>query len=103
MVINDELIGVMAAVTFKADKRFSSSEGLFYARIATAATLIIDQRRRLSTLRTLSCEHATTGSLVKNDLDLEIVTAISQLVKLKPYKKAVIISLIRDIQSFVES
>jgi GAF domain-containing protein len=104
MLINDNLIGVMAAVTYKADKRFSSAEGLFYARISTVAALIIEQRRRLATLKDLSRDNEVSGPLRKDEhLDLEIVAAISQLAQTRPNKKAVIARLLHDIQSFLES
>lgn len=103
MVIKDNLIGVMAAVSFKDDKRFSSADGLFYARISTVAALVIDQRRRLATLRAMSRNQEVSGPLTKDDLDLEIVTAVSQLAKIKPDKKAGIARILRDIQSFLES
>jgi GAF domain-containing protein len=103
MVINDNLIGVMAAVTYDENKRFNSAEGLFYARISTVAALVMDQRRRLATLQTLSREDKVTGPLRKDEhLDLDIVAAISQLAKTTPDKKAAIARLLWDIQSFLE-
>ena len=48
LIVNDTLIGVMTAVSFKADKRFSSADARLYARIAWVAGIVIDQRRRLA-------------------------------------------------------
>jgi GAF domain-containing protein len=104
LLIDDTLIGVLAAVSFKEDKRFSSADALLYARIACVAAIIIDQRRRLTALQSLSDGREISGLLREGErLDLEIVAAVSRLVKAKPARKVAIARLLSDILSFQES
>lgn len=104
LVINDTLIGVITAVTFKEDKRFSSHDALLYARIASVIALVIDQRRRLAALQELSYGKEVSGLLREDErLDLEIVATVSSLVKARPERKAAIARLLTDILSFLES
>ena len=104
LLINDTLIGVITAVSFKAGKRFSSADALLYARIAWVVAIVIDQRRRLAALQDLSFGKAVSGLLREDErLDLEIVAAVSGLVKARPERKAGIARLLSDIQSVLES
>ena len=104
LIINDTLIGVMTAVSFKADKRFSSADARLYARIAWVAGIVIDQRRRLAALQSLSYGREVSGLLREDErLDLEIVAAVSRLVQVKPERKAGIARLLSDLLSFLES
>jgi GAF domain-containing protein len=104
LIVNDTLIGVITAVSFKEDKKFSSADALLYARIAWVAAIVIDQRRRLAALQSLSDGRKVAGLLREDErLDLEIVAAVSRLVKAKPERKAGIARLLSDILSFLES
>jgi len=47
MLIGDNLVGVITAVSFKKGKRFTSNDALLYARFASIAAIVVDQRRRL--------------------------------------------------------
>jgi GAF domain-containing protein len=104
LVINDTLIGVITAVSFKEDKRFSSADALLYARIASVIAIVIDQRRRLAALQALSYGKEVSGLLREDErLDLEIVATVSSLVKARPERKAAMARLLADILSFLES
>jgi putative methionine-R-sulfoxide reductase with GAF domain len=104
LIVNDTLIGVMTAVSFKEGKRFSSADALLYARIAWVAAIVIDQRRRLAALHSLSYGKEVSGLLREDErLDLEIVAAVSRLVKAKLERIAGIARLLSDILSFLES
>ena len=104
LLINDTLIGVITAVSFKEGKRFSSADALLYARIAWVVAIVIDQRRRLAALQDLSYGKEVSGLLREDErLDLEIVAAVSSLVKARPERKAGIARLLSDILSFLES
>jgi GAF domain-containing protein len=103
LLVNDTLIGVLTAVSFQADKRFSSADALLYARLATVAALVIDQRRRLEAIRALSLEREMSGTLREDErLDLEIVALVSRLVKAGPGKKTHIARLLADILAVLE-
>jgi hypothetical protein len=47
MLVADELVGVITAVSFDREKRFSAADGDLYARLATVAALVVQQRRVL--------------------------------------------------------
>ena len=47
MLVGDDLIGVLTAVSFKKGKRFSAKDGELYGRLASVAGVVVDQRRRL--------------------------------------------------------
>jgi GAF domain-containing protein len=104
LIVNDTLIGVMTAVSFKEDKRFSSADALLYARMARVAGIVIDQRHRLAALQSLSSGQGVSGPLREDErLDLEIVAAVSSLVKANPGRKAGIARLLSDILALQES
>jgi len=56
MLIGERLIGVITAVSFDADKRFSSNDALLYGRLATVAGVVVEQRRRLLTSEAMQQE-----------------------------------------------
>jgi hypothetical protein len=61
----------MTAVIFKEDKRFNCADALLLARIAWVAAIVIDQRRRLAALQTLSFGKEVSG-LLKEDERLDL-------------------------------
>ena len=104
MLVSDTLMGVITAVSFKEDKRFSSADALLYARLAGVAALVIDQRRRLTALKALSDDREISGPLREDErMDLEIVALVSRLVKAKPEKKAGIVRLLSELLAFLET
>ena len=47
MLVADNLVGVLTAVSFTSGKRFSSRDGDLYGRLAAVAGVVVDQGRRL--------------------------------------------------------
>ncbi len=47
MLIRDEVCGVITAVSFAAEKRFTAHDAELQAKIATVAAVVVDQQRRL--------------------------------------------------------
>lgn len=47
MLVRDECIGVVTAVSFREEKRFGAREASLYARLAAIAGVIVQQRRAL--------------------------------------------------------
>jgi len=47
MLIDDRLVGVITAVSFEAGKRFTNEHAALYARAASVAGVVVDQRRRI--------------------------------------------------------
>jgi GAF domain-containing protein len=50
MLIDDRLVGVITAVSFEADKRFTNEHAALYARAASVAGVVVDQRRKIDAL-----------------------------------------------------
>lgn len=61
MVVGNALIGVLTAVSFRPGKRFSADDGKLYARYATIAALVVDQRRRLAAVE--AKDHALLSNM----------------------------------------
>jgi GAF domain-containing protein len=51
MLADDQLVGVISAVSFDEGRRFSADDARLYARAAAVAGLLVQQRRALSLLR----------------------------------------------------
>lgn len=47
MLVGEELVGVITAVSFDRNKRFSADDGDLYGRIAAVAGVVVEQRRKL--------------------------------------------------------
>jgi GAF domain-containing protein len=50
MLVGDELVGVITAVTFEPGKRFTSDQGELYARIAAVAGVVVELRQKLAAI-----------------------------------------------------
>jgi len=50
MLIDDRLVGVITAVGFEEGKHFTSQNATLYARAASVAGVVVDQRRRIDAL-----------------------------------------------------
>jgi GAF domain-containing protein len=47
MLVRDECVGVLTAVSFKHGRRFQSRDAALYARLATVAAVLVQQRKAL--------------------------------------------------------
>jgi GAF domain-containing protein len=47
MLVRDECVGVLTAVSFKQGRRFQSRDAALYARLATVAAVLVQQRKAL--------------------------------------------------------
>ncbi len=50
MLVEEELIGVITAVSFRPRKRFTSADALLYSRLAAIAGLVVDQQQQLDAI-----------------------------------------------------
>ena len=99
MLMGDRLIGVITAVSFQPDRRFNSNDATLYARIATVAGVIVEQRRRLSSVEALQEGLASPKAITEEErLDQEIVGIVKRLVRSKPDAKARIVRVLSDIE-----
>lgn len=56
MLVGDDLVGVLTAVSFETGKRFRAEHAALYSKIAAVAGVLVQQRRRIDAL-----EHITAG------------------------------------------
>lgn len=84
MLIGDTLVGILTAVSFKPDKRFTSKDALLYGRIASIAGLVVDQRRRLNAKGRDEEASKPRGFGTAGKYEQEILSTISRLVKNNP-------------------
>jgi GAF domain-containing protein len=103
MLIQDQLVGVITAVSFRPDKRFSSADATLYGRIATALAVLVDQRRKLSIVEALqSGGNIPEAATEAERLDRQIVAAVTQLVGARSDGKAQVAQLLSAIAALVE-
>jgi GAF domain-containing protein len=95
MLIGDELTGVITAVSFKTEKRFTSADALLYGRIAAIAGVVVDQRRRLNALQAAHSSSFLTPPLTDRERsERKIMDVFNRIVSRDPSKLAAIAHLL---------
>ena len=95
MLIRDELVGVITAVSFDPRKRFTAADASLYAKTASVAAVIVDQHRRLRDVENLRQSRQPlkrTGP--EGRREAEIIDCVGRLVRQRPRN-------LRDIQSLL--
>ncbi len=77
MLVADELVGVITAVTFEQGKRFSSKDGELYGRLAAVAGVVVQQRRQLKTIE----DQAKAGVVKGDDVEHRIAGSLAAIGK----------------------
>jgi transcriptional regulator with GAF, ATPase, and Fis domain len=85
MLIDDRLVGVITAVSFEAGKRFTNEHAALYARAASVAGVVVDQRRRIDALESRGVGGAESRRLSADEpLARQILEIASRLVERSP-------------------
>lgn len=95
MLVGDELIGVITAVSFVSGKRFTGRDGDLYGRLAAVAGVVVDQRRRLN---------AAAGKVsqqVENSIEHAVAASIARIAKQRPDALARLATVVSEIESLV--
>lgn len=95
MLVGDELIGVITAVSFVSGKRFTGRDGDLYGRLAAVAGVVVDQRRRLN---------AAAGKVnqqVENSIEHAVAASIARIAKQRPDALARLANVVSEIESLV--
>jgi hypothetical protein len=50
MLVGEELVGVITAVSFRPDAAFTAEQAVLYGRVAATAAVVVAQRRRIDAL-----------------------------------------------------
>lgn len=95
MLVGDDLIGVITAVSFAPGKRFSGRDGDLYGRLAAVAGVVVDQRRRLN---------AAAGKVnqqVENSVEHSVAASIARIAKQRPGALARLATIVSEIETLV--
>lgn len=85
MLIRDELVGVITAVSFDPRKRFTATDASLYAKVASVAAVIVDQHRRLRDLENLHQTRRPLKPISREDRgEAEIIDCVARLVRQRP-------------------
>jgi GAF domain-containing protein len=89
MLIRDELVGVITAVSFDPRKRFTATDASLYAKTASVAAVIVDQQRRLRDVENLrqgkSLGRKTLKPIAQGGRrEAEIIDCVARLVRQRP-------------------
>jgi len=71
MLVGDELVGVITAVSFDPAKRFTGDDSELYARIAAVAGVVVEQRRKINTI--------TTGASAATPVERSIAASLKRI------------------------
>ena len=77
MLVADDLVGVITAVTFEPDKRFTSKDGDLYGRLAAVAGVVVQQRRQLKSISEMQKGEAKSA----NDVEHRIANSLGLIGK----------------------
>jgi hypothetical protein len=95
MLIRDELVGVITAVSFDLLKRFTAADASLYAKTASVAAVIVDQHRRLRDVENLRQSRRPLKRIShEGRREAEIIDCVARLVRQRPRN-------LRDIRSLL--
>ena len=95
MLVGDDLIGVITAVSFVSGKRFTGRDGDLYGRLAAIAGVVVDQRRRLN---------AAAGKVsqqVETSVEHGVVASIARIAKQRPDALTRLATIVSEIETLV--
>jgi transcriptional regulator with GAF, ATPase, and Fis domain len=84
MVLGDDLIGVITAVSTKPDKRFTMADGQLYASLATVAAVVVHQLQRIRALEGGTEPNREPAALAADPAQQEVMDRISRLLQRDP-------------------
>ncbi len=93
LLIEDETVGVLTAISFDRDRRFGRDDASLYGKLATAAALIVRQRQRLAALE----KGARSGGDHRSATEARIVSAVGRLSQARPENLEAVASLLESL------
>jgi GAF domain-containing protein len=99
MLIRDELVGVITAVSFDPRKRFTASDASLYAKIASVAAVIVDLQRRLREIENLRQARRPLKPFAGLGGEAEIIDCVARLVRRRPRDLRGIRSLLESVET----
>ena len=105
MMLPDELIGAITAVSFKPDKRFTQQDSRIYMEFATIAALVVAQCRKISAYEDGAGAELDTdvSALSEHEaLERKLLEAVGRLRQVKPHQLAKVIAVIEAVANLAE-
>jgi len=84
MLVADDVVGVLTAVSFTPDFRFKGREVELYAKFASVAGLLVERRRRLDHLESIQNSSANEGNSMREALESRIISSVRRLIQSRP-------------------
>lgn len=97
MLINDDLVGVITAVTFEKGKRFSANDGDLYGRLATVAGVVVEQRQRINAALAGAEKKIETQA---SSTEQQLAASIAKISK-KPGALEKLAAIVKSVESLV--
>jgi GAF domain-containing protein len=99
MLVRDECVGVLTAVSFKHGRRFQSREAALYARLATVAGLIVQQRRALDAASERRESERTEPASAREMHERKIARSVLRISRVAPDALAHVADVLRSIEA----
>lgn len=96
MLVADNVVGVITAVSFAQGKRFGSKEADLYARVAAVAGVVVQQRHRINTLQgetKPATGEAPTGA------EAAIMSSVSRIAQSRPEALTHVVALLDSVEA----
>lgn len=104
MLVGDTTVGVITAVSFDKDKRFTSKDARLYASFAAVAGVIVEQRRRLAVLeqgQPAAPESSADAAAAEPSLEQRVVASLSRIAHERPDSLAQVVQLVETVERLV--
>lgn len=102
MLVGDDLVGVITAVSFHSGKRFGAEHASLYAKIASVAGVVVQQRRRIDALEHLSSDpEAPEGGGDADPHATQIVRAVTRLSQAPAADRARVAALLTAVEAVI--
>lgn len=84
MLVADDVVGVLTAVSFTPDFRFKGKEVELYGKFASVAGILVERKRRLDHFEALQNSSVNTGNNPREALESRIISSVRRLVHSRP-------------------
>ena len=85
MLIGDQTVGVITAVSFDPRKRFTAADASLYAKTASVAAVVVDQHRRLQDIENLRKTGRRKNPITaQGRREAKIIDSVARLVRHRP-------------------
>ena len=98
MLIEDECVGVITAVSYQSGRRFSAKDAALYGQLSTVAAFVVQQRQQLATYK-ISAKRASTAT--NSLLYRDVIGSIDRLLQSSPAMLPAVLAILSALESTV--